>query len=334
MTDTYEKEISFTPTISKRQLREVCKMSIKDFESLGVVDESGNVFIDNGSSVLFVAHRDYVCSKVFCSFPTDDLIFSPQLDDRLGIYVGLYLLPQYGITPDILLTTNEEIGQSTAQDFKPSKKYNWMFQFDRHGDDVVTYQYSSKVWHTALIDAGFKVGNGTFSDICYLDHMGVCGVNVAVAYHNEHFINCYASVPMLFDQVDTFATFWSKNKNTEFPFNRHEHSRYTESRLVSPGYTVFRGYEHYDDPRDFDDFNVTISNLPSLLECEYCWKEYRDREDIRHIINTGMCRECDDVMSNIDNNVYGCAVCGSVMPAGDYKDGMCYNCYSQIVKGS
>ncbi len=50
-----------------------------------------------------------------------------------------------GINVDVLLTTGEEMGQSSAAYFDPGeKKYNWMFQFDRGGTDVVTYDYGDK----------------------------------------------------------------------------------------------------------------------------------------------------------------------------------------------
>lgn len=321
MTDTYEKEIHFTPVINKKLLRGICKASITDFESMGVVDESGNIFLDNHSPVLFVAHRDYVCNKVFCSFPTDDLIFSPQLDDRLGIYVALDLLPQYGIIPDILLTKDEEIGQSTAKDFKPTKEYNWIFQFDRRLDDAVTYQYKDRDWIQALIDSGFKVGSGTFSDICYLDHAGVCGVNVGVAYNNEHYVNCYANVPMLLDQIDIFATFWNKNKDTKFPHTKQAYSRYTTVRaMYSPGVKYFD--HRYGNGND----------IPDSLDCEYCWQEFNDLDDINHILSTGMCITCDAHINDGDLK-YGnkvCEVCGVVMPDRDFKYGLCEDCYNQM----
>ncbi|MCP6726064.1 hypothetical protein NL526_28810, partial [Klebsiella pneumoniae] len=67
-------------------------------------------------------------------------------DDRLGLYYIMEILPSLGINVDVLLTTDEEIGQSSASEFKKAegKQYNWMFMFDRHGyGNVVMYQYET-----------------------------------------------------------------------------------------------------------------------------------------------------------------------------------------------
>ena len=125
------------------RLKNICWAKTKWFERFGETTKTKdgtNVFIDNGSNVLAIAHRDVVLSqRHFYVLPFDDktTIVCPQLDDRLGIYVIMDILPRFGIKPDILLTEGEESGKSTADHFITTKKYNWAFSFDRMGTDVV-----------------------------------------------------------------------------------------------------------------------------------------------------------------------------------------------------
>lgn len=317
-------ELVFRPNI----LREIVYASIEQFETLGTVDAAGNVFIDNDSKVLFVAHRDYVPREVFCAYD-GNYIFSPQLDDRLGIYVALDLLPQCGIKPDILLTTDEEIGQSTASQFVPSKTYNWMFQFDRRGNDAVTYEYDGKKWLNALLSAGFKIGQGTFSDICFLDHLGICGVNVGTAYNNEHTNVCHATVTMLLDQVDTFHTFWKKYSGKRFDHTVTVKKHTVPYANKSWGWQDYAYVDYaYGKNKYFE------SDMYDVMDCEFCKREFKDIDSIASILEFGACPECFEKWSvdSTDGERQYCEVCGQFMPDGDYKSGVCFNCYEQMIK--
>lgn len=183
----------------------------------GVVETNGTryAYRDNGAPVLGVAHCDYVDRGSDHFHAHNGMVWSSRLDDRLGVYVILDLLPSLGITPDILLTDDEESGRSSAQHFYPSKKYNWMFQFDRRGDDVVCYEYEAMERYCAEY---FDVGHGTFSDICWLDHLGICGVNVGTAYYEEHTLGSYAILSKLARQVKQFTKLYA-----EFSDHRIEH---------------------------------------------------------------------------------------------------------------
>jgi hypothetical protein len=179
--------------------------------------------------ILFVAHRDTVIGpekgltkgnqKVQRYFkdaaeteiePLYDTLTSPCFDDRLGIFTGVYMFPHIGIDADILLTTDEEIGQSTAGNASLSvikeligwtgedTPYSHIVEFDRRGEDVVAYHYEddTKEWEEMEEDlkrAGFVIGVGTFSDICSLNFLAK-GINVAVGYHNEHSVDSTCEV--------------------------------------------------------------------------------------------------------------------------------------------
>lgn len=171
---------------------------------------------DNGSKILAVAHLDTVQDDRTCQVtPTAAglLATSGGLDDRLGVYVILDLLPKLGLTFDVLLTTDEEIGQSTADEFFTDKEYNWIIQFDRGGTDVVMYDYQTAELTELVKDAGATVGVGSFSDICRLDHLGVAGFNWGVGYRDYHSERSHAWLEDTFRMVARFVKFHKANKD-------------------------------------------------------------------------------------------------------------------------
>src|ERR1700754_3651831 len=93
--------------------------------------ESFYIYKDNGAKILAVAHLDTVQS-VDANWTFDsavlgsnqakqEYIWNAQLDDRLGVYTILDLLPSIlgDDAYDILLTTDEESGATTAEWFDP-----------------------------------------------------------------------------------------------------------------------------------------------------------------------------------------------------------------------
>lgn len=203
----------------------------QDEESLfcELLDQGGEVydvdnqrylgFKNNGAKVLAVAHCDYV--DVPYRFGMDKArtrVYTPRLDDRLGVYTILDLLPQLGISVDILLTTDEEIGRSTASEFTrcfPNTAYSWVVEFDRRGENVVTYDLDSPEWLTALRGVGYSINQGSFSDISYLG-LDCCMVNVGVGYHHEHSRDCYVELAEYKRQIARFQRFYSKFHDKEF----------------------------------------------------------------------------------------------------------------------
>lgn len=168
---------------------------------------------DNGSKILAVAHLDTVVShdKRAVKYHTDKdgelIIQSGCLDDRLGAYIILELLPALGIEFDWLLTVGEESGCSTAAGFKPEKDYDWMIEFDRGGCDVVTYQYEDDETVRRVESCGATHEDGIFSDISYLEHLGIKGFNWGVGYQNYHSVNGYAYLSDTFYMLGLFLDF-------------------------------------------------------------------------------------------------------------------------------
>ena len=184
------------------------------------------IFQDNGADILGVGHIDTVTD--FATKTDADRILAmnlarhnqcgPQLDDRLGVWALLSVLPEY-MNYDILLTDDEEHGMSTAAEFYPAKEYNWLFELDRRGEDVVLYQYGSKKWNRALDTAGFKRGHGSFSDIGYLDHLGVQAVNIGVGYHNEHTLKCDWDMDETRRQLNKLLDFYKANHKRKYGYS-------------------------------------------------------------------------------------------------------------------
>lgn len=139
-----------------------------------------------------------------------DRVQSIALDDRLGIASMLYLIEETDMADcAFLVCDDEEIGRSTAKVFAETNSPNWLVELDRRGTDVVCYEYDSTLLRSLLNHADFDVGEGSFSDICYLNDLGVCGFNVGVGYHAEHSQLCHAKLSDTYSQLAKLLNFYS-----------------------------------------------------------------------------------------------------------------------------
>ena len=207
-----------TRHLNLKTLEGYCTASTECLMGLGEVRESHpdapkHSFIDRGGDILAVGHLDTIQQGTHfqtANLSGDIRIFNPRLDDRLGVYTICNLLPKLGIKVDVLLTDDEEIGKSTAKDFEEQRQYNWMVEFDRKGSDAVLYNYKEM---GALVGEFFEIGNGLFSDISELEHLGCGGFNVGVAYHKYHDNHAYFILNDYIDQVVRFMLFHERYKN-------------------------------------------------------------------------------------------------------------------------
>ena len=175
---------------------------------------------DNGASVLAVAHLDTVQSDRRCSVvdsAAGPMAVSAVLDDRLGAYVILELLPRLGIVCDWLLTTDEESCATTASDFDAAKDYDWLVSFDRGGTDVVLYDYDTADLRALVHASGAPVAIGSYSDICALGHLGCAGVNWGVGYRDWHSTRAHAWLDDTFRMVARYMQFHQANAGTWLP---------------------------------------------------------------------------------------------------------------------
>lgn len=196
------------------------------------------------SKILAVAHTDVQGTGITAPQLSYDrkLVKARQLDDRLGVWLLLHYLPT--VLPkdqpyDILLTDNEERGRSTAMYFNQpeGKQYNWIFEFDRRGTDVVMYDYETPELKNLLKAYGFEVGVGSYTDICMLSHLNCAGFNFGTAYHNEHSNDCWADFSKLFEQVNRFIPFYSEWYNKRFKHDHEAAEKKKNTKLYGYNYT-------------------------------------------------------------------------------------------------
>lgn len=245
-------------------------------------------FRDNGSRVLAVAHLDTVvrpAGRRPYIFNTDrgPFIRSGALDDRLGAYVILDLLPKVGITCDWLLTVGEESCASTAYDFAPPKDYDWAIEFDRGGTDVVMYQYEDMESSWAVEAAGAEMGQGSFSDIAALEHLGVKAFNWGVGYRgNYHSEKGYAYLNDTFAMVAKYMRFHAQNAGS-----RMEHK---------PGHR-----------NDFDTY----------FDCDFCGAKNSVDSATWYCTACGTCQDCGLVDAKVAEewNDPDVEVCSCYLPA-------------------
>lgn len=269
----------------KTSLVKRCSDPIEDFSGLGhtIKTRSGPLtHIDRGGDVLCVAHLDWVRFHKPSFSRRGNTIYCGQLDDRLGAWVALDLLPALGVTTDILLTDSEEVGDSTAQFFDPPKEYNWIAQFDRAGTDLVMYEYDCKSNRELLKQYGYKIGIGSFTDICWLNHLGVSGFNIGVGYYKQHTDKCHAILHETVTNARRFAEFWRDHKDTriEAPPAAKE-SRHGYSFRSYPSGSGWGGYNGYDskwanDPA-YDGYDLEFSRIddedsdtPKMFDDTFC----------------------------------------------------------------
>lgn len=289
-------------------LKSVCLSPIDNFEIFGDITETNDgiyIYRDNGSKVLGVAHLDSVLNLEHfhvVDINGDEIVINAQLDDRLGAYTLLYTLPELGIEFDLLLTEGEESGNSTAAYFETNKDYNWIFSFDRRGEDVVLYQYEAKSITDALKRSKFKIGIGSFSDIAFLEHLNAKAFNVGTGYEGEHSEMCHANMSTLNRQVNRFYNFYHANKDTRF-----SHVKSVKAiKQYSKSYLPLNYSNLYNDK--FDN-----------TWCYMCQNKVG-----KHMISddSWLCDACFVA-------VEACQVCGELVYSDEVMSGICMDCIDE-----
>jgi hypothetical protein len=299
------------------------------FSQFGPIVESENgqrhIFVDNGADILAVAHLDTVNdSKHFIRVEGlgehQWTVFSNRCDDRLGAYLLIDVLPQFGLHYDILFCDDEEIGKSSAKNFVTEKQYKWVFEIDRRMDDVVTYGYSSIDWDNHL-KKYFTVGRGSVSDISYLEHLGCKAFNVGAGYENEHDETYACFHPIITaSQVGKLVQFYYDNRFQHFPHTK---------KVYAAAATTYKYWNTWDDAEDMRITHITppapVKEYKSPLkfpadayldadlypdriptECKYCNVKF-GAVVVRSDNYMGVCEICEP-------DIIECCYC--TMPAG------------------
>jgi hypothetical protein len=212
-------------------------------------------------------------------------IVSGALDDRLGVSIIMDILPT--IMPDfeydILLTDDEETGNSTAHDFCEDvlsglypqltdvhQNYQFIFQFDRAGVDAVTYQFKNYRAENLLEDTGWVHGNGSFTDICKLRNLGIWACNFGCGYHNQHSLDCYVDLRELDINLRRFAYFVDCMGSQRFLNNVSRPvqtwSKYTYSNNYKPTPPTTKGLIDPNKDSVHDDNDTVIELVETETE--------------------------------------------------------------------
>jgi hypothetical protein len=301
--------------INYKLMESICLADIKDFIPLGdVVSTQDGIYIykpDEKAHILGVAHLDSVLDLTHfhkMEIRQDTYVVNAQLDDRLGVYILLDMLPKMGIHFDLLLTEGEETGRSTAQYFESEKEYNWIFSFDRHGSDVVMYQYDCPELRKDLKKVNMKAGNGSFSDIAFLDQLGVRGINVGTGYEGEHSDLCYASMAVMQSQIAGFKRFYDRFQSKKYTYTESDMKlHYSKSGAYG---NYFNGYGNYS--RGLESMEV---------DCILCG--YPDFNGMTYYNGEPICHYC---MKDLQE----CAVCHELYYGSDITDGTCNKCRNRL----
>lgn len=238
----------------------------EDFQSF-MLDRTKNpqhrIFIDRDSDVLFVSHIDTVKKPKFIR-KTKRRIYASGLDNRLGCLIAYELSKE--LKADLLICDHEEMARSSGQ-FHELKEYNWIVEFDRAGDDVVTYDLDCKDFRRALSDY-WKIGFGCFSDVCQLN-TNVCCMNVGIGYEFAHSVDSYVCKKTMNRQIEKFKQFYQEHKDTQYKQDKQ------------------------DDKFDvFDYWNVDHKQYAG--ECELCGI----MANVDYIFGHIICKDCFDDMYN------------------------------------
>ena len=194
----------------------------------GVEIARGLWYTDNDASILGIAHLDFVPQTTHFDFVrimpgNHKVVYSGQLDNRLGVYTVSDVLKTCGVKCDVLLTTDEEKCKSTARQFVTDKAYNWAFSFDRAGSsDVALYQYIDEQTSSAVRQVGLRPAHGSYSDIVELEHLGCKCFNWCNGLQSGHSATAHVKERDYIACVLRFLDFWDIYSGVHFPHKQSE----------------------------------------------------------------------------------------------------------------
>lgn len=323
------------------------------------------IYIDRGADILGVAHLDTVMEPdIIWEYQTktskNRAVFGAGMDDRFGVYLLLHHLEKLGLKYDVLLTTGEESLGSTASAFRTDKQYNWIFQFDRTGTDVVMYDYETPDLRNMLTDEHFDVGIGSYTCICELEHLSAKAFNFGCGYYNNHSQSEYVDLVDAEYMIGLFYLFYLKHHTKAFPHvegsgTRVYHFGRDYSDRIPGGWAptfypkeegnadAFNEEEMFDYPTYDKTFNylVDIEGMDSYEAHFYAFEEAK--RAFRHKPSWEYDEEGEyDPLSDV------CMICGDPLCAGlvtceicdaQYHDdkliietGLCRRCWERYIK--
>ena len=249
---------------------------------------------DDATRVLAVVHTDVSGGDVgLRATYKNNVVTARALDDRLGLYMLLQLIEK-GHTFDLLVTTDEELGQSTATDFlrdHPDYRCNWMFSIDRRAryapdfePSAVLYEYHDDTTVKMCEELGIVVEYGSFSDISSMSELGVKGFNFSATFFHEHTDQCYADLRNVATMIDKISQFLTAHQATRLLHTSPAPSYTTGAKLYP--LREFAVLHLYDPRLDIDDndTDIRVMNMPFMPTVE---RKLSDSE-----VNLVVCASC------------------------------------------
>ena len=282
--------------------KEAILTMFSEHQRRGKMKQERHVYVDNGAPFLLVAHIDTVQTPRL-----DRVNRGAGFDDRLGVYLGHKLVRERSHLFDLLLTDYEEKASSTALYFTPSHDYKLVIELDREGEDYVDYGLASDKLHAALKECGFTFGEGSFSDICFMDHVKCNKINIGLGTKHGHSKHSRFDMGVFYRQVKRLLDFTTLHTDSTWP------------KAEDDAWKFFHyGWKHTCDdccdcclePTPFKDLTHDTQNGRFL--CPDCVQHMR--ECLNECVQWFECESCGDPC-NIDelayDHLYGGFLCGS-----------------------
>lgn len=307
-------------------------------------------FKDNGADVLFVAHLDTVQNpkpRPVGYNPTLREIHHPCLDNRLGLLAVRALVPKVFTQPyDILFTTGEESGKSTAKDFVKKhadilKRYKVAINFDRGYDSPALYgALLDKEWKKAVAALGWKPERGIFSDTTILADAGLRIANLPCGMRDYHSKKAWAGLAELEDSLGKLTSLveaarttpeCEREKETTYTYGGYtgsyagytgSYAGYNGSRSIRGSYTFRRSLD--EALRELKTAVLFIGNSDDAKITDEPWAtllKYRDgfADLYKHILPL-----------TVGANESRCTNCGAVAHNASMTKGLCWSCKDKV----
>ena len=295
-----------------------------------VVSTKEYVYAKGDIPIGLVAHLDTVFSKPPVDIFYDtrkNVMWSPEglgADDRAGVFAIIKIL-QSGLRPNIILTTDEEIGGIGASELAklecPFEDLRYLIQLDRRGtNDCVFYDCDNGDFVEYVEQFGFIESWGSFSDISVLcPSWGVAGVNLSVGYRNEHSTEELLYISPLLSTIDKVKKMLSEKDIPSFVYIPTPYS--------------FRNWNW----RTGYDYGAGNSYL--YAKCPCCGKNFAMEELVPvTMLDGSIIYVCSDCVLDPINNIEFCDSCYEAFEYAD-EDGwipaFCPKCRNKaIAKGA
>jgi len=283
--------------VDLEQLEKICGADEPWFYKHGtsLLEDDLLVHVSTGSKVLGVAHVDTAFSDdSFVVSSEIGRVWSARLDNRLGVYILMAMLPKMGVTTDVLLTTGNFAEVSTADSFFTANEYNWIYSFDLSRTGVAMYRYGNERHLARLHRHGlYPREDDGYADISELWFLGATGFNFGngIVTPNSQYSSVLLRV--LERQVRKVAAFIRAYSHIPLPYEPSEDDLEAYQELL----VERSGHAPDDGPADEFDFSY-LEPTRTWDTCDYCGALFH-AEELIHVPRIGdgvfLCAKCVEI---------------------------------------